>query len=103
MSSTRLPVSVETFSPTMPHILSEGLWFSDYTKFKRSIINDWNTKGLRFIADMFNENTERLHTKESLENKFGIRMTFLCYASLIRSLPQHVRLESSTKPTGPII
>ena len=72
-------------------ILSEKIWFSDYTKFKNTIIKQWDEHGLRFISDLFDENTGRLHTKESVETKYNIKMTFLCYQSLIRSLPLRVK------------
>ena len=94
---------VRIHSIDMPHLLSESLWFSDYTKFHCSIIRHWYSKGIRFIGDLFNENTGRLHTKESLEEAYDIKMTFLCYNSLIRSLPESVKSATIMKYAGPVI
>lgn len=57
-----------SYNPDIPGMLSESLWFSDNTKFHRSIISSWYLKGIRFIGDLFNENTGILHTKETLEH-----------------------------------
>ena len=91
------------FKPGMPQILSEAVWYSDYTKFKCSVVNSWNKKGIRFIADLVNEDSGQLHTKSSLENSFGIKMTFLCFSSLMRSLPDEVKCAVIDKKCGPII
>ena len=91
------------YNPGMPHILTESIWFSDYTKFKCSIIHNWNKKGVRFVSDLVDENTGELHTKETLEKSYEIKMTFLCYESLVRSLPDCVKQVASTKALGPII
>ena len=91
------------YKPDALQILNESLWFSDHTKFKCSIIHEWNLKGLRHINDLVSETTGRVHTKESLEGTFGIRMTILCYTSLMRSLPESVKTTIQTKTSGPII
>ena len=93
----------ELQEPEMPHILHECMWFSDYTKFNLSIIKDWNTKGIRFIADLVNEKTGKLHSKETLERSYNIKMTALCYTSLIKSLPDTIKTTSALKIVGPII
>ena len=93
----------QNFNMNVQQILSESLWFSDHTKFECSIIREWDRKGLRFIADLIDENTGQLHTKETLQDSFNIKMTFLCYRSLIRSLPNDVRVISETKLPGPVI
>ena len=90
------------YKPDSQDILSESLWFSDYSKYKCSIVKDWDKKGVRFIADLFDENTRRIMTKEMLKEKFGIRMTVLCYASLIRSIPEDVKSQKGNIPK-PII
>ena len=92
-----------THNPGIPYILSESIWFSDYTKFRTSIIKQWYQKGLRFLADLFNEDTGQIHTKQTLQDKYEIRMTFLCYSSLIRSLPSTVNSITATKEHGPIM
>ena len=91
------------YNPGIPQILSESLWFSDHTRFSTSIIRQWYQKGFRFLADVINEDTGEIHTKQTLEDKYEIKMTFLCYSSLIRSLPDTVRSIATTKEYGPII
>ena len=68
--------------PDLNGLLSENIWYSDYTKFNRSIVHYWNAKGIRFLSDLISESTGKLHTKESLQETFGIKMTFLCFSSL---------------------
>ena len=68
-------------------ILSETIWFSNHTGFPKSIIKQWNSKGLRFIKDLFNPFTGELYSREDIQEIFQIRMTFLCYERLIRKLP----------------
>ena len=89
--------------PEIPEILSECVWLSNYTKFKLSVINEWKTKGIRFLNDLVSEDTGQIHTKGSLENAYNIKMTFLCYNSIIRSLPEKVRLISVNKEIGPVL
>ena len=91
------------FQPETKQILTEGVWFSDYTKFKCSVINKWNRKGIRFLADLINENSGKLHTKESLQETYGVKMTFLCFHSLIKSLPNELKTTGVFKEFGPII
>ena len=91
------------FRPKMSQILSESIWFSDHTKFKCSIINDWNRKGIRFINDLIDVNSNKLHTKKGLEDSFNIKMTFLCFSSLMRSLPDELKSVEIVKESGPIM
>ena len=91
------------YKPELPQILSESIWFSDHTKYKCSIVSSWNKKGVRFLGDLINEDSGKLHTKESLENAFGIKMTFLCFHSLIKSLPGEIKSATEVKESGPII
>ena len=93
----------EAFKPDLSQILSEGMWFNDYTKFKLSVIHIWNRNGIRFLADLVNENTGTLHSKESLENAFNIKMTFLCFSSLMKSLPDELKAPVIFKEQGPVI
>ena len=90
-------------NPSMPEILSESLWFSDYSKFKYSVVNKWNKKGIRFLVDLVDENNGTLHTQETLEERFKIKMTFLCFASLIRSLPDCMKEITIVKELGPVM
>ena len=82
--------------PNKEQITTEKLWFSNVSKFNNSIVKSWDNNGLRFVADLINSSTGTLYSKEDLEKTYGIRMTFLCYASLIRSLPNIVK-ESNFK------
>ena len=91
------------FRPKMSQILSESIWFSDPTKFKCSIINDWNRKGIRFINDLIDVNSNKLHTKKGLKDSFNIKMTFLCFSSLMRSLPDELKSVEIVKESGPIM
>ena len=74
------------YHPSPSELLTEKLWFSDHTKFKKSIVRQWNQKGLRFIADLFDRETGLPLSRISLCALFDINMTFLCHASLIRSI-----------------
>ena len=77
--------------PNAEEIASETIWFSDHTKFSKTIVKRWDENGLRFISDLFNPTSGRLYSKEQLEEGFEIQMTFLCYESLVRSLPSKLR------------
>ena len=72
-------------------ILSETIWCSDHTKFSKTVIHEWNNKGLRFIGDLFDKKTGNVYKKEEIEHSYHIQMTFLCYETLVRSLPQCLR------------
>lgn len=91
------------YHPDVPEILSEMIWFSDHTKFTSSVIRNWQTKGIRFIIDLFDENTGLLHTKESLEQAYNIKMTYLCFTSLVRSLPDSIKSATFFKLQEPKI
>ena len=71
-------------------ILREKIWFSDYTKFRTSKVSQWDNRGLRFIGDLFNPNGN-IMTREEIKQQYRISMTFLCYKSLILSLPHSIR------------
>lgn len=72
-------------------VLKEQIWFSDYTKFKTSIIPRWDSQGLRFIGDLFNPISGNILSREEIKRQYRIAMTFLCYESLVRSLPYSVK------------
>ena len=75
-------------SLSVEEIMAERIWFSDFTKFKYAIIRLWDSSGIKFIYDLWNNVTRKLYIKNELEQKYGIRINFLDYATLIRSLPQ---------------
>ena len=76
---------------TCENILTEPIWYSNYTKYQTSVIPAWETQGLRFIGDLFNSDTGNLLTREEIKIQYRISMTFLCYESLIHSLPHEVK------------
>ena len=85
-------------------LLTEQMWFSDYTKFHTSIVPHWNSRGLRFIGDLINPRTGNILTREEIKRQYRIAMTFLCYESLIRSLPDSIkstRHKSFVRPNIP--
>ena len=77
--------------PCDKDIVSEKIWFSNWSKYETSVIKKWDDKGLRFIGDLYNPDRGVIYTRRELEVVYGIKMTFLCYASLIRSLPQNIQ------------
>ena len=94
---------VKIHKPDCTQILSDTLWFSDHTKYTKTIVKNWDTKGLRFIADLIDPTTGKLHAREEINEKYGISMNFLSYESLIRSLPGEIRCEGNQKrPIYPI-
>ena len=85
-------------------LLTEKLWFSDNTKFKKSIVKDWNDKGLRFVADLFCKETGTPYSTNDLNALFNVKMTFLCHASLIKSISSFADLgDAVRKATFPIL
>ena len=78
------------YKPDNFELLTDKLWYSDNTKFKEGIVREWNNKGLRFVADLFCKHTGPLLSRNSLNEIFNFKMTFLCYSSLIRSIPPRV-------------
>ena len=89
--------------PEMPQLLSESMWFSDHTKYKCSIITDWNKKGIRFLTDLFDSDSGRMHSKTSLKDAYDIKVTFLCFSSLMKSLPDDMKSLVIEKEYGPIM
>ena len=89
---------------TPEDIIREPLWYPDFTKFRTTIVPQWERHGLRFIGDLFNKDSGNLLSREEIKLQYRISMSFLCYESLIRSLPQEVRnatLVSFERPNIP--
>ena len=82
---------VKDHKPTNDEILTESIWFSDHAGFPRSIIKEWDKRGLRFICDLFDPYSGCLYSKQDIKEIYNIEMTFLCYERLIRELPQSLR------------
>ena len=93
------------YRPSDQEILSESIWFSDWTKYGRAIVKRWDDRGLRFIGDMYNPESGMIYSRQELENNYKIQINFLCYATLVRSLPQRfqkqVNNEYLSKPNIP--
>ena len=82
------------YRPSPTEILSDKLWFSNNTKYEKTIVKQWNNNGLRFIADLFRNEDGRLHDREYISKSYNIKINFLSYISLVRSLPATI-----TNPT----
>lgn len=91
------------YRPSSEQILSETIWFSDHTGFPKTIIREWDKKGLRFVCDLFSPSTNNLYSREDIKEHFGIRMTFLCYERLVRKLPKDVVTSTERKVDNPNI
>ena len=92
----------QNYETDAPLILTENLWFNDFAKFKYTIVKDWDRKGIRFLDDLVDDGGHLL-SREALQAKFGIRLTFLCYSSLVRSLSDKIKLEAEGSAVKPII
>ena len=64
-------------------VFTDKLWLSDNAKFKKSIVIDWNDKGLRFVADLYCKQSGISYSTNDLNTIFNVKMTFLFHASLI--------------------
>ena len=94
----------ELYKPNSHQIITEKLWFSDVSKFKNSIIKRWDTRGIRYVADLISNITGAIYSKNEIQTIYNVKMTFLCYASLIRSLPEIIKTTSyKSKITYPLI
>ena len=78
-------------------ILSEPIGFSNHTKYRKTKVKNWDNHGLRFVSDLFDTNTGNILSKEQLENAFNLKIDFLSYASLVRSLPSNLQVRVDTK------
>ena len=95
---------INAYKPSREEILSSSIWFSHLTKFKSSMIRSWYNRGIRFIADLINIDTGELYTCNELRQHYGVSITFLCYQSLKRSLPECIqRAQNQTTVASPII
>ena len=79
------------YQPSTEEIISDTIWFSNWTKYATTVIRKWDDKGLRFIGDLYDQDTGIILPRQNLENTYGIRIHFLCYTSLIRCLPKAIR------------
>ena len=91
------------YKPDNFELLTDKLWYSDNTKFKKSIVREWNNKGLQFIADLFCKLMGALLSRNSLNEIFNLKMTFLCYSSLIRSIPPRLCNSSPKDVAYPVL
>ena len=91
------------YCPSEKEIVTDSIWYSDLTKYKMGIVKEWDDKGIRFIGDLYNPNTGKIYSKQDLEIVYGIQLTFLCYTSLIRSLPHETRGKVSASIEKPNI
>ena len=66
---------------TSEKIITEPLWYSDFTKFRTTIVPQWEQRGLRFIGGLFNKDNGSLLTREEIKLQYRISMSFLCYES----------------------
>lgn len=82
---------IERYKPSSSQLLTERLWFNDVSKYKNSIIKSWDSKGIRYVADLISNITGRLYSREEINRIYKVRMTFLCYTSLVRSLPNIIK------------
>ena len=86
----------EAYHVTDSQLLTEKIWFSDRTKFRKTIVKEWNNKGLRFIADLYCKKTGKMYNKSTLCKIFNIKMTFLCHSSLKKSISVNSQIGEST-------
>lgn len=86
---------IQIYQPLDEQILTDTIWFSNFTRFQTSIVNKWNDKGLRFIGDLINVHTSQLYTLCELRHKYNVSMTFMCYQALKHSLPTNIRNSSN--------
>ena len=73
-----------TYPDSDMDIYSEPLWYNPMIQNELPV--GWYNKGLRFIGDLYNIRGE-VKTIETLENEFNIKLNFLTYESLRRSIP----------------
>ena len=53
--------------------------------------NKWDKKGIRYVADLIDNKTGNLYSRDDLIRRYNVKMTLLCYTSLVRSLPAIVK------------
>ena len=79
------------YNPSDKEIITDSIWFSDWTKYETTKVSRWDDKGLRFIGDLYNVDTGLIYSQQDLSTIYGIQMTFLCYTALVRSLPEKLQ------------
>ena len=94
----------EMYELETEHIFAECIWFSEVTKYRYSIVRQWDDSGIRFIYDLWNNVTRKWYTREELQLKYNIQMNFLDYEMLIRSLPRELsKCNLDTSKSIPIL
>ena len=53
-------------------------------------MKEWDKKGLRFITDLFCKHTGSLLKREQIASIYNVKMTFMCYTALVKSIPAHI-------------
>lgn len=84
------------YKPSLSEVITDKLWCTENTKFKKTIVKRWNNNGLRFIADLLRSEDGQFHRRQHLSAAFNIKIDFLSYAALIKSIPANIT--SSSKP-----
>lgn len=73
-------------------ILTEQIWFSDYTPYPTSIVKEWDQRGLRFIIDLIDPETKAFRSRDDLHIRHGITINFLDYQRLKRHIERSVQI-----------
>ena len=84
----------KAYKPDNDELATAKIWFSNIAKYKKSVVRNWDDRGIRFLSDLIDADLGGIMSREKIQTKFNVRMTFLCYSSLIRSLPKHVKSRS---------
>ena len=58
---------------------------------------------MRFIADLFQKEDGVLYSREQLKSVYKVSMTFLCYRSLVKSIPTNIQNSDIKKMKAPIL
>ena len=94
---------VKDYKPSNEELVTETIWFSDHAGFPKSIIKEWDRRGLRFICDLYNPLNGILYSLEDIKRIYKIRMTFLCYERLTHGLRQCLTSSEGRKANFPNI
>lgn len=84
-------IFVRSYRPVGEEMVRERIWFSDHSRFKTSIIRSWDSRGIRFIGDIWNFMSNQIMLRAEIENTYSIHISFLDYESLLRSLSNTLR------------
>ena len=74
-------------------IANENVFNSEHTKFKITSYHSWESKGLRYIGDLFEGN--RLMTWERFKEVYKISCNFMEYYGLVHSLPKKLQKDQA--------